>query len=53
MESLNAAGVGVVARNLSGEVIISSWEFPGQCTSVNKAEFGGCLAGLYIHMTLN
>ena len=53
VESINADSVGVVARNSSSEIILSSWDFIGQCTSVNEAELGACLAGLYIGITLH
>ena len=53
MESISAASVGVVVRNSSGVVIISSCDFLGQCCSVNEAELRACLAGLYIGITLH
>ena len=53
VESLNAASVGVVACNSSGEIIVFSWDFIDQCTSVNEAELCACLAGLYIGITLH
>ena len=42
VESITAAYVGVVARNSSDEVIISSWDFLGQCSNVNEA---ACMPG--------
>ena len=53
VESTNAASVGVVACNSSGEIIVSSWDFIDRCTSVNEAELRACLAGLYIGITLH
>jgi hypothetical protein len=53
VESANAASVGVVACNSSGEIIVSSWDFIDRCTGVNEAELCVCLAGLYIGVTLH
>ena len=38
VERTNEASVGVVARNSSGEIIVSSWDFIDWCTSVNEVE---------------
>ena len=43
----------MVARNLSDEVIIFSWDFTARCTSVNEAELRACLTGLNIGITLH
>lgn len=47
VESISAASVGVVARNSSGDVVISSWDFIGLCSDEKEAELRACLAGLY------
>ena len=52
VECTNAASAGVVARNSSGEIIVSSWDFIDWCTSVNETKLRACLAGLYIGITL-
>ena len=53
LESINVASVGVVARNTSGKIFMSSWDFVGQCTSINEAHVRACLAGLYSGITLH
>ena len=53
VECTNAASAGVVARNSSGEIIVSSWDFIDWCTSVNETKLRACLAGLYIGITLH
>ncbi|KAI5017373.1 hypothetical protein ZWY2020_042261 [Hordeum vulgare] len=53
VESINAASVGVVARNSVREIIISSWDFIGQCSNVYEAELRACLARLYIDINLH
>ncbi|VAH50600.1 unnamed protein product [Triticum turgidum subsp. durum] len=53
VEALRAASVGVVARNHTGEVIISSWDYIGVCNSAEEAELRATLAGLYIGITLH
>ena len=53
VEALRAASVGVVARNHTGEVIISSWDYIGVCNTAEEAELRATLAGLYIGITLH
>ena len=53
VESISAASVGVVARDSSGKVMISSWDYIGSCKSVEEAELRACIAGLYIGITLH
>ena len=53
VESSNAVSVGVIARNSSGDIIVSLWEFIDRCTSVDEAELRACLARLYIGITLH
>lgn len=43
----------MLARDSYGKVIISSWDFIGQCTSVDEVELRACLAGLCIGITLH
>ena len=53
VESLKAASVGIMARNSTGNIILSSWDYIERCSSVDKAELKACLVGLYIGMTLH
>ena len=53
VESSSVASVGVVARSCTGDIIVSSWDFIGLCSSVDEAELRACLAGLYIGISLN
>lgn len=52
VESFRVVSMRVVARYRTGEVIISSWDFIGSCTSVDEAELRACLTDLYIGITL-
>ena len=51
VEAINAASVGVVVRDHSGEVVIFSWDYIGVFYSVEEAELGVTLSGLYIGIT--
>ena len=53
VESISVASVGVVARDSSGNVIVSSWDFIGCCKSAEEAELRACIAGLYVGITLH
>ena len=43
----------MVARNYTGELIISSWDYIGVCNSVDDAQHGAALVGLHIAITLH
>ena len=53
VEAISAASVGVVVRNHSREVLISSWDYIGTCLSVEEAELRATISGLYIGITLH
>ena len=53
MESISAASVGVVVRDSSGKVLVSSWDYIGLCKSMEEAELRACIAGLYIGITFH
>ena len=53
VEAISAASVGVVVRNHSGEVLISSWDYIGTCLSAEEAELRAAISGLYIGITLH
>ena len=44
--------MGVIARDHTGQVILSSWDFIGSCMYVDEAEIRACLAGLYVGISL-
>lgn len=50
---MQLASVGIIARNHTSQVIISSWDFIGLCSCVDEAEFRMCLAGLYVGISLS
>ena len=52
-ESSSASSVGMVARDSSGKVIISPWDFIRHCTSVEEAELRACLVGLCMGITIH
>ena len=47
------SGMGVIARDHTGQVVLSPWDFIGSCTWVEEAEVRACLAGLYVGISLN
>ena len=53
VEAISAASVGVVVRNHSGEVLISSWDYIGSCLFAEEAELRAAILGLYIGITLH
>ena len=53
MEAITAASVRRVARNHTGEVIISSWDYIGVCNSIDEAKLRAILSGIYIGITLH
>ena len=45
--------MGIVVKNHTGEVIISTWDYIGACFSVEEGKLRATLSGLYISITLH